>query len=93
MALRPIGLSRGNWTAFRTYYTEFKARYGVLGNEVFLGPQFIALGNERFDQWRVGLHLSGIKLGKLRVELAGGYLRESDLGSGAYGAIGANIQF
>ena len=91
MALRPIGLSRGNWTAFRTYYTEFKARYGVLGNEVFLGPQFIALGNERFDQWRVGLHLSGIKLGKLRVWAD--ICEKSDLGSGAYGATGANIQF
>jgi Cellulose biosynthesis protein BcsS len=81
-------------TAFRSYYTEIKAGYDVSnGGGVFIGPQLKALGNARFDQWRVGLHLSGIKFGKLELELAGGYLHESDLGSGAYGTIGANIRF
>src|SRR5207237_3843831 len=79
-------------TAFRTYYSETKFGIAVLNDvDVFVGPQFIALGNERFDQWRVGLHLTGLLLGLINVGFAGGYLHESDLGIGAYGIISANV--
>jgi len=81
-------------TAFRTYYTEAKVGVAVQrDSEVYIGPQFIALGNQRFNQWRAGLHLSGMKLGIISVDLAGGFLRESDLGNGAYGMISADVRF
>jgi hypothetical protein len=81
-------------TAFRTYYSEMKFGIAVLNDvDVFVGPQFIALGNQRFDQWRVGLHLTGMHLGLINVGIAGGYLHESDLGNGAYGMISANVRF
>ena len=81
-------------TAFRTWYSELKLGYALLNDtDVFIGPQFIALGNERFNQWRVGLHLTGVHFGKLNIGLSGGYMNESDLGGGMYGMVTADIRF
>lgn len=81
-------------TAFQTYFTEAKAGIALSDDRgVFVGPQFIALGNARFDQWRVGLHLTGVRFGYLEIDLAGGFLRDSGSGNGAYGTIGGSFRF
>jgi hypothetical protein len=81
-------------TAFRTYYTEAKLGVALLHDvDVFIGPQFTALGNLRFDEWRIGGHLTGMRLGLIEISLAGGYLRDSNLGSGVYGTVNASIRF
>ena len=72
-------------TAFRTYYTIGKFGYDPFGLGFFIGPEVVALGNQRTDQQRVGLHITNIKLAQ-RVSLAisGGWLHERNERDGAY---------
>jgi hypothetical protein len=81
-------------TAFKTYFSEVKAGVALPTEKtVFIGPQFIALGNERFDQWRVGMHLTGVRFGYFDIDMAGGFVRDSGSGKGAYATIGGSIRF
>ena len=81
-------------TAFRTYYATLKTGYDVFGVQTFIGPELIAQGNARYDQWRAGAHITGITLSK-NVELgfSGGYLHSSDVGPGVYGKIDLSFEF
>lgn len=81
-------------TAYRTYYSEGKVGYAAFGvKELYIGPHVSALGNERFDQWRVGAHLSGIPVSVLRFNVAGGYLNDNSSGPGYYGVLTMLGQF
>lgn len=76
-------------TAFRTYYTNAKFGYDVSnGRGIFFGPEFVAQGNERYDQLRFGAHITGIKFNNaLELGLSVGYVRETDAGLGIYGNV------
>jgi hypothetical protein len=78
-------------TAFSTYYSILRAGYDFTGREVFFGPEVGAQGNERYDQYRIGGHVSGIKVGSAKLTISAGYLNDRTEGSGLYGA--ANIDF
>lgn len=79
-------------TAFQTYYATFKGGYDIAnGHQVFFGPQVTFLGNERFDQFRAGLHLTQLTVGKVGIELSGGYVHDSDNGGGVYGMVEINF--
>jgi outer membrane immunogenic protein len=80
-------------TAFKTYYSSAKFGYDIFGNEIFFGPQVVAFGDARFNQWRVGGAISQIKFGKAEVDLSVGYARDSSVGSGAFIDLGLNIEF
>lgn len=81
-------------TAFRTYYAKAKFGYDVSdGEEIFVGPEVIVLGNFQHDELRVGAHVTAIKFGKAAVGFAGGYLRDSEWGRGAYGTIQLDFKF
>ncbi len=81
-------------TAFNTYWVKTQYGYDVTnGKQVFVGPEAVFLGDARYNQWRVGAHVTAVHFGKLDVELSGGYLRDSDLGSGAYGMVEFNMKF
>ena len=82
-------------TAFNTYYATLKTGYDVSdGKEIFVGPEVIFQGNVRYDQWRVGAHITGIKLHeKVELDISGGYLHSSDVGHGAYGKINISFDF
>jgi len=80
-------------TAFQTYYSSAKFGYDIFGNEIFFGPQVIAFGDARFNQWRVGGAISQIKFGKAEVDLSLGYAHDSSVGSGAFVDLGLNIEF
>jgi hypothetical protein len=72
-------------TAFRTYYTKAKLGIDVTnGKQIFLGPEVVALGDERSRQWRVGAHLTQIKFGNVQIDVSAGYSNDNILGAGAY---------
>jgi len=80
-------------TAFNTYEAKLKLG-GEIAPGVFVGPETAILGDERFNQWRVGAHLTALNIGKnLRMAIGGGYERDTDTGAGAYGTIQAGIEF
>ncbi len=79
-------------TVFNSYYATVKTGYDVFGKQIFIGPEAIAQGNDRYAQLGVGAHISGIKLGKnAELGFSAGYLQSSDVGSGAYAQ--ANLRF
>jgi outer membrane immunogenic protein len=81
-------------TAFDTWYTS--AKYGVditNGKQIFAGPEVAYFGNERYNQWRVGAHLTQIKFGNVEVDVSAGYLQDSEVGVGAYGHVEMSVDF
>ena len=80
-------------TAFRQYYEQFQIGYAALGPEIYIGPEAIFLGDENFDQYRLGAFVSGIKIGKVELGFSGGYLKDRAQGSGWF--VGSNfyVQF
>ena len=74
-------------TAFKTYYTSAKYGYDVFNKGFFVGPQLTAFGDDRYDQWRAGGHITQLKFGLLEVDLSAGYAHDSVVGNGAYGHV------
>jgi opacity protein-like surface antigen len=72
-------------TAFNSFSVLSRAGVGI-GGGAYVGPEGSFMGNDRFDQWRVGGHLTGVAIGTLNVnmDLSVGYLRDSTVGNGAY---------
>jgi outer membrane immunogenic protein len=80
-------------TAFQTYYTSAKYGYDVFNKGFFLGPEVVAFGDERFDQWRVGAHLTQLKFWQVEVDLSAGFAHDSVVGDGAYGHVEMSREF
>jgi outer membrane immunogenic protein len=71
-------------TAFREYYTQYEVGYALWAPEIYIGPQAVLLGDESFDQYRLGAFISGFKVGKVELGVSGGYLHDRQQGSGYY---------
>jgi outer membrane immunogenic protein len=81
-------------TAFRTFYTSGQFGFDVTnGNHIYVGPMASLFGDERFQQWRVGGHLSNLKFGKVEVDISAGYSNDSIVGTGAFTHIELSIPF
>lgn len=82
-------------TAFQTYWTSAKWGYDFTKDNkgIFIGPEVIALGNARFDQYRFGAQISEIQFLKLTFDLSAGYSHDSQVGSGAYAHIEVSREF
>lgn len=80
-------------TVFRTYWTSAKYGVDVFGKQVFVGPEVTAFGDERSNQWRLGGHVTQLKLGKIEFDVSAGYAHDSLVGSGAYGHVEISTQF
>jgi len=81
-------------TAFRTYYAKAKVGYDITrARRVFIGPEVAALGNERFDQWRVGGHITQMTVGRVQMDISAGYAHDSVVGNAAYGGVEFSTSF
>jgi outer membrane immunogenic protein len=81
-------------TAFQTYSAKLKLGYDVTaGKQVFIGPEISVAGNERYDHWRVGAHVTQVKLGRAQLDVSAGYAHDSNVGSGAYGTVELSTKF
>jgi hypothetical protein len=79
-------------TAFHTYYSILKGGYDFFGKGFFIGPEVVALGNERTDQQRIGIGVYDIKLAnRVSLNISGGFLHERGEPDGAYST--ATIDF
>jgi hypothetical protein len=57
-------------------------------DRVYLGPEALALGDDTYHQWRIGLHATAFRTGALEWSLGAGYVSDSDERSGLYGGFG-----
>lgn len=81
-------------TAFTTYYASQRVGFDVTnGNKIYIGPIATVFGDERFNQWRVGGHISNVKVGRLELDFSAGYADDSVVGPGAFGTVEGSIPF
>ncbi|MPZ40993.1 MAG: cellulose biosynthesis protein BcsS [Rhizobiales bacterium] len=80
-------------TAFDTYYAIGRFGYDFMKTELFIGPEVAALGNDRTDQQRVGVHLTGLRIGNGKVTLSGGWMHERGEGDGGYASGSIDFSF
>ena len=81
-------------TAFQTWYTAAKYGFDITnGKQIFFGPEVVYFGNERYNQWRVGAHLTQIKFGDVSLDISAGYMDDSSVGTGAYGHVELSTDF
>lgn len=74
------------------YFGRVKAGYRLSGN-IYLGPEVAVLGNDFYNQFRIGAHLTGLQLGPIQASLSAGYQYDREQKSGVYGAVDVRAQF
>ena len=79
-------------TNYDAYYTRL--RWGVApAAGIYVGPEFSALGDDFYRQWRVGVHLTGVKFSGVQFGVSGGYLVDKAGRSGGYGTLDARVVY
>jgi Cellulose biosynthesis protein BcsS len=73
-------------TAYDAYYARFRAGYALFGFG-YLGPEVAVLGDDYYNQTRIGAHLSAMQFGAMQVGVSGGYAWERAYKDGYYGAL------
>lgn len=82
-----------------SYSSNFSSYYGRLkfgmafADRLYLGPEVAALGDNFFQQWRVGAHVTGIRFGMLQFGAALGFLNDRVRGGGVYGTVDTRVTF
>jgi hypothetical protein len=82
-----------------SYSTNYDAYYGRLkfgfafAQNFYIGPEIIALGDDYFQQWRFGGHISGLRLGMLQLGVSAGFLNDRVRGAGMYGVLETRFTF
>lgn len=80
-------------TATSAFYTTLKLGYAV-AEEVYVGPEAYALGNNFYDQARFGGFIRGLKLDILEFNASTGYEdRFRGQSKGVYGQLSASTEF
>jgi hypothetical protein len=79
-------------TANNAYYSRFKLGLAV-APQLFVGPELLVLGDNFYSQWRLGLHLTGLRFGMMQFGISGGYLDDKVRGHGGYGILDARLTF
>jgi hypothetical protein len=77
---------------FNSYYGRLKFGFSI-GDRIYIGPEVAALGDNFFQQWRVGGHLSGLRYGMMQFGAAVGFLSDRVRGGGVYGTLDTRITF
>jgi hypothetical protein len=82
-----------------SYSTNFNSYYGRLkfgmafSDRIYVGPEIGTLGDNFFQQWRIGGHVTGVQLGMLQFGAALGFLNDRVRGSGLYGTVDSRVTF
>lgn len=79
-------------TVNSTFYTRFKTGYAIW-NSVYFGPEISVLGNSFYTEYRVGIHATGIKVGRFSLGVSAGFAANRFKSSGAYGLLDGSITF
>jgi Cellulose biosynthesis protein BcsS len=74
------------------YFARLRGGY-LIGPNLFLGPEFVALGDAFFNQERLGLQLMGLRAGPLRFAFSAGLLYDRVRKGGGYTTFGAGVSF
>lgn len=79
-------------TNFNSYYGRLKFGFAI-AERIYIGPEIAALGDNFFQQWRIGGHVSGLRFGNLQFGAALGFLTDRVRGGGLYGTLDTRVTF
>ena len=74
------------------YFARVRGGY-LIGRDLYIGPEVTVLGDQFFNQERIGVHLTGLRAGPLKFALAGGFLNDRVRGNGGYFNVDARVGF
>ncbi len=74
------------------YFARLRGGY-LIGPDLYVGPEFVALGDAFFNQERIGAQLSGLRAGPLGFGISAGYLYDRVRKSGGYVTVDARVGF
>jgi Cellulose biosynthesis protein BcsS len=84
------------YTSFSTvhgaYYMRLKGGW-LVSDGIYAGPELSFLGDDFSGQWRMGAHLTGVKLGSMQLGLSGGIMSDRVLGTGGYAILDGRLGF
>ena len=69
------------------YWTRIAAGMRLI-DRFWVGPEALALGDPTYQEYRVGMHLTGLKAGWFEWSAGGGWTMDSDERNGFYGRLG-----
>ena len=85
--------AQGSFATNKTaYFARLRGGY-LIGPNLYVGPEFVALGDQFFNQERIGAQLSGLRTGPLQFSFAAGYLYDRVRKSGGYVSVDARAGF
>jgi len=79
-------------TAHDTYFGLGRWGWKVGEKRTYVGPEVGFNGNERYDQWRAGVHVTGFDVGPVGLNFSAGYV-DGESESGAYGGLGFTVRY
>jgi hypothetical protein len=74
-------------TVGSSYWTRGAAGWRFL-DSIWLGPEFLACGDDTYRQFRAGAHVTSLRFGSYEFSVGAGYVTDSDRRSGVYGRLG-----
>lgn len=79
-------------TLFNAYYARARAGFAVTPG-VYIGPEVTLLGDDFFNGWRAGGHVTGFSVGPMKFSLGAGYAYDRVRKGGYYTSIDSRIAF
>lgn len=79
-------------TLFNAYYARARAGFAIAPG-VFIGPEVTLLGDNFFNGWRAGGHVTGFAVGPMKFSLGAGYAFDRIRKGGYYTSIDGRIAF
>ncbi|SFV06922.1 Cellulose biosynthesis protein BcsS [Methylobacterium sp. 174MFSha1.1] len=79
-------------TLFNAYYARFRAGFAVAPG-VFIGPEGTLLGDNFFNGWRAGGHVTGFAVGPMKFSFGAGYSYDRVRKGGYYTSVDGRIAF
>jgi len=74
-------------TVGTSYWTRAAAGWRFF-DAIWLGPEFLACGDDHYRQLRVGAHVTSLRLSSYEFSIGAGWATDNDQRSGAYGRLG-----
>ncbi|NEU11890.1 cellulose biosynthesis protein BcsS [Methylobacterium sp. BTF04] len=87
------------FSAYGSYSTQFNAYYArvrlgyMVADGVYVGPEALFLGDNFFNQYRIGGHVTGFSFGPIKMAVGVGYVKDRIQGSGYYSTVEARTAF
>ena len=82
-----LAASLSGSTVGPSYWSHVAAGWRIF-DRVWFGPEALAMGDENYRQFQLGIHLTALRMGAFEWTIGGGWSTDSDGRDSGYGRIG-----